>query len=212
MGREVPAAYVQPWDKARDKTVLKILANFRAARARLEALMTKTLARLYTLIASREAETGAPLADRGNFSASSFDGLVKVEMKQQYRIALDDQARAAKALMLEYATGLVGSLDSGETKDVLMQFIESAFAANNTGTLPVAKIIQLKKLRITAPVWQQAIKLLDDAVISDRGKCYIIVSVRPDRQHDPETIRLDIADCWPQLDDGKTNPLPCDAP
>jgi hypothetical protein len=50
---------------------------------------------------------------------------------------------------------------------------------------------------IRAPQWQEAKRLLSESMETRRGKSYLRVESRPDRQHDPVPIRLDIADCWP---------------
>ena len=197
LGREVPLAYVSKWDKQRDREVRAIYAKWQAGRVLLENLMSDTLARFNRLTAAREAETGAAVADKGNVCISTFDGLVTVQIRQNYRLRLDERVAAAKGLMIEFALGLVGRIESGETKEALRQIIESAFAANKAGMLPVAKIAGLKKMDIRHPKWQQALKLLNDAENVERGKRYVGVAKRMDREHDPVAIRLDIADCWP---------------
>lgn len=196
-GTAVPAQYVKPWDKLRNKVTRRIEARWAKARRQLEAVMAETVADIDTLMEARTKETGAPVADRGNFRVSSFDGLIHVDMRQSYRIVLDDRVREARRIMLAWAAGLVGSIEQREPRALMLQLIEEAFSASSTGTLPVGKILSLLRRDIKAPEWQRAKKLLEDAIQPEKGKCYVAVLVRPDRQHEPERIKLDVSDCWP---------------
>ena len=197
-GNAVPIKYVSKYDRLRDAKARRILARWTAERARLEAVMRDTLADIGELMIARMAETGAPPADKGNFRAASFDGSICVELRQSYRIYLDDRVAEAKRIMLEWALGLTSSLADGTAKEVLARLIEEAFSANQSGSLPVGKILSLLRIDIAAPEWLRARNLLQDAIKPERGKCYIAVSSRSDRQHDYAPIRLDIADCWPE--------------
>ena len=69
--------------------------------------------------------------------------------------------------------------------------------ANKAGALSVARVISLMRRDIKNPQWQQARELLSQSMETRRGKSYLRVESRPDRQLDPVPIRLDIADCWP---------------
>jgi len=66
----------------------------------------------------------------------------------------------------------------------------------------MARIADLLKMKIKNKSWTDAQKLLLDAMTPAKGKAYIMVRHRANRQAELEAIRLDIADCWPR-EEGK---------
>ena len=192
-GQDVPVKYVSAYDRVRDQAARRVEARFRKARRALEQLVAETLADLDKV----RKLADHPAGDKGNYQISSFDGMVTVAVRQTYRIQLDERVVRARELMLDYARHLAGQV-AGNDGAALMQIIGAAFEASRTGALPYAKILALLRLDISAPAWQEAKRLLQAAIKPERGKAYLSCAVRPDRQHDPEPIRLDIADCWPE--------------
>lgn len=195
-GNEVPAIYVKKYDKLRDKLVRKIETRWEKARVQLEAVMAETLADVEELTKARTDETGVTMADKGNFRVSSFDGNSAVELRQSYRIYLDDRVKEAQKIMIEWAAGIADQIEDSRPRALMMQLIQEAFSANASGSLPVGKILSLLHRDIPA----RAKKLLEDAITPEKGKCYITVMKRQSRQHDMERIALDISDCWPEVE------------
>lgn len=196
-GHEVPAKYVSKYDKRRDALVMRIYARWERARAMLEKTLADTLKDMDTLAAAREEATGAGLADKGNFMVSSFDGNTTAEIRQTYRIFLDDRVREAQRIMVEWASGVADKID-GEPKALMLQLIDEAFAAGRTGTLPVGKILSLLRRDIKAKEWQRAKGLLEAAIEPVVSKRYVGVMRRQSREHRFERLLLNISDCWPE--------------
>lgn len=191
-GQTIPVKYVSAYDRKRDAAAKRILLRFQKARRQLEAVVADSLADLDGIKAQKAA-----LGEKGNFSATSFDGSIKVEIRQQYTIYLDERVAAAREKMLDYAGRIAGRI-AGNDGAAIRQIIEAAFAANRQGILPYTKILALLRLEITAPEWLEAKKLLVASIKPERGKAYLACYLRPDRQHDYEPVRLDLADCWPK--------------
>jgi hypothetical protein len=196
MGAEVPAKYVKPYDRVRDKRVRAVLARFQKARKDLEKLVADSLVDIKAIQDERLKELKQDATEKGNFSCTSFDGLVEVVIEQSYMIRLDDRVRKAREMMMDYARGLVKGADKDGT-DALLSLIEGAFEAGASGNLPVARVLSLCRRDIKAAVWLEAKKLLMDSMSTERGRAYLRVRTRPSLQHAWENIRLDIADCWP---------------
>ena len=194
LGNDVPLRYVSKYDRLRDTAVRKILKRWQAARAELEDVMEDTLT-LLDEIALARGETGASPAEKGNFQVSSFDGNITVALTQRYEIRLDDRVAQAREKMYGYARGLVEKV-GGEDGKALFEIIKQAFEASKTGNLSIARIANLLKMNIANQQWTEAKQILTDAMTPAKGKCYLRVEHRPDRQHDMQGIRLDIADCW----------------
>jgi hypothetical protein len=47
--------------------------------------------------------------------------------------------------------------------------------------------------------WREAKQILQDALKQEKGKQYLICEKRKTTQGDFRAIRLDIADCWPEV-------------
>lgn len=57
-GNDIPLKYVSKYDKAKDKTVRRILARFLKARAMLEGVVAETIAELDALAQTKESVGG----------------------------------------------------------------------------------------------------------------------------------------------------------
>lgn len=190
-GNEIPLKYVSKYDKLRDSQTRKIYNRFMKARKALETLMKECIEDLNTLKNCKEH-----LGEKGNFKARSFDGLIQVEIRQQYNILLDERVAKAREMMLDYVNHILSKVD-GADMQALKLIIESAFRANSSGMLPAGKILELLRMEINNVQWREAKMLLQEAIKPQKGKRYLTCEVRPDVQHDFRSIRLDIADCWP---------------
>ena len=191
-GDDVPLKYVSAYDKARDRVTRKILARFLKARAGLEKLVAECIVDLDTLKGTKEK-----LGQKGNFQASSFDGLINVQIRQQYNILLDSRVARARELMLEYIDGILGKV-GGNDAQALKLIVDEAFRANNDGILPTSKIMALMRMEIDNDNWREAKSILQDAIKPQKGKRYLLCETRANTQKEFRAIRLDIADCWPE--------------
>lgn len=190
-GNDVPLKYVSKYDKAKDKTVRRILARFRKTRSLLEQVVAETIAELQAL-----AQTKESLGAKGNFSARSFNGLIQVSIRQQYNILLDERVVRARELMLGYVSGVLAKV-GGSDAEALRLIVAEAFKANAQGFLPTGKILALLRMEIDNADWREAKRILQDSIKPQKGKRYLVCETRPGTQHDFTAIRLDIADCWP---------------
>ena len=191
-GNDVPLKYVSAYDRLRDRMTRRVLARFVKARGVLESVVKDSIADLDTLKGGREK-----LGKKGNFQTSSFDGLVKVAIKQQYNIRLDERVVRARELMLEYVNGVLDRV-SGVDVSALRLLVEAAFKANSQGYLSTGKVLALLRMEVNSEKWRQAKQILQDALKPERGKQYLVCEVRRSAHDDFRPIRLDLADCWPE--------------
>lgn len=191
-GHDVPVKYVAAYDKARDKATRKILARFLKARAFLEEVVSESIKELDELKGGKEK-----LGEKGNFSAQSFDGLISVEIRQQYNILLDERVIRARELMLDYVNRSLDKVRSADMSGIKL-IVQEAFKANSRGFLPTSKIFTLMRMEIADKGWREAKEILQAAIKPTKGKQYLTCSTRKSTQGDFKSIRLDIADCWPE--------------
>ena len=190
-GDQVPAKYVSKFDKARDAVSRRILKRFYAGRKVLEQIVRESIADLDGLMKLKES-----VGVKGNFQTSSFDGLIQVSIDQQYNIQLDERVARARELMLEYVNSELSRLDKDTT--FLRKLVEDSFRANAKGYLPISSILKLTRYEVKDARWNEARGILQDAMKPVPGKRYLNCRVRNTTQQDFKTIRLDLADCWPE--------------
>lgn len=196
MGAAVPVRHVSKYDRTRDASVRRIYARFAKARQTLEKVMSESLADL-DAVAKARGEAGIEAGAKGNIQVSSFDGLITVGLNVRYDIHLDERVIRARELMFACARRIAAKLDSEESK-LLEVLIDEAFQPTRSGALPVARVLSLMRREVNDAEWKEAKRLLSECMETRRGKSYLRVEARKDRQHDPLPIRLDIADCWPE--------------
>ena len=198
-GNDIPLKYVAPYDRARDAATRRIHARFVRARKLLESLVAESIIELDKLSQLKES-----LGEKGNFSATSFDGLIRVNIRQRYNIFLDERVVKARELMMGYVDRILANVREQEAK-ALRLIISEAFRANAQGFLSTSKIFALLRMEIDDPDWHAAKQILQDAIKPQKGKRYLSCDVRASTQKDFETIRLDIADCWPEPSAAEAN-------
>lgn len=190
-GNDVPVKYVSKYDKARDRVTRRILARFLKARKELEKIVADCIVDLDELRGTKDK-----LGSKGNFSAQSFDGLISVEIRQQYNIRLDERVARAREMMLAYVDGILEKV-GGNDAQALRLIVQEAFRANSDGILPTGKILSLMRMEIDNGTWREAKLILQDAIKPQKGKRYLKCNRRASIQDDFRSIRLDISDCWP---------------
>ena len=190
-GDEVNVKYVSKFDKARDAVSRRILKRFVAGRKVLEQIVRDSIEDLDGLMKLKES-----VGVKGNFQTSSFDGLIQVSIDQQYNIQLDERVAKARELMLEYVNSELSRLDKDAT--FLRKLVEDSFRANAKGYLPISSILKLTRYEVKDARWNEARGILQDAMKPVPGKRYLNCRVRNTPQQDFKTIRLDLADCWPE--------------
>ena len=191
-GDQVPAKYVSKFDKARDAVSRRILKRFNAGRKVLEQIVRESIEDLDGLMKLKES-----VGSKGNFQTSSFDGLIQVSIDQQYNIQLDERVARARELMLEYVNSELSRLDKDTT--FLRKLVEDSFRANARGYLPISSILKLTRYEVKDKRWGEARGILQDAMKPVPRKRYLNCRVRNTTQQDFKTIRLDPADCWPEV-------------
>ena len=193
-GQEVPAGYVSKYDKARDKAVRHVVAGAQKLRAQMEAFMADAVATMNNLAGLKDN-----IGTRGNFSARSFDALIQVSIRQQWHIRFDERVAKARELMLDYANRELQS--AGDGAYLLKQMIEAAFKVDRLGFLPRSEVTKLLSYKVDDASWNEGADILRQAQTTERGKQYLAIETRPSLQKDFAPIRLDIADCWPEMEE-----------
>ncbi len=192
MGNQIPVKYVSAYDKERDRIARRVKARYEAARKFIEKAVAESVADLEALRDQKEK-----LGEKGNFAAQSFDGLIRVAIRQQYAIRMDERVAVARDIMLKYVNSVLDRVN-GVDVSALRLLVEAAFKANSSGYLSTGKVLSLLRMEVNNPDWRRAKELLQAALQPVRGKQYLQCETRHSTQVDFKPIRLDAADCWPE--------------
>jgi hypothetical protein len=187
-GNAVPLRYVKPYDRERDRRVRRCLERWQKTRQVLERAYHDTVADIEALEALAADGRETRLGTKGNFQASSFDGLAQVSRSARYELRFDERLRTAQeiieAVIQEKAEGL---------DEDLATLIKGVFRPTSDGLLSQARVMGLFRLKIKHPRWQEAMDLIRDSIESRRGKNLLAVRFKAGRDAEWNSVLLDIA-------------------
>jgi len=190
-GETVPAKYVKPYDKLRDRTAQRIARDWRDMHRKLRELKTRTLAQVMQLQdAAAEAADVPDLGGReGNVQFRSFDGMIAVRVDNAKRTEFDERLQLAQTLIME----AVREMAEGDHNADLVEIATKAFQPRRSGSLDMQRIRDLRNYNVKHPKWRKACEIISECERTIGHRRYIRVSVRPDRDSEPDNIILDIA-------------------
>ena len=197
-GTAIPVKYVKPYDRKRDAIARRILKRWLAGRAVIERVFAETVKDINELesLATTERTGGRKLGVKGNFQATSFDGLIVVSRSAKYSLHFDERLRAAQ----EIIEGIVREKTDGVDLD-LVELIRGVFRPTSDGMLSQARVLGLFKLNIKHSRWQEAMALIRESIAAKRSKDILAVRFKNDRNGDWQSVLLDIADGAPVVAD-----------
>ena len=185
-GRLCPVESVSDLDKMRDATVMELVAKARSLSGVLAAAKEEMLETIETFvqISADDARVGG---EKGNVSLVSFDGQYKVTRAMQDNITFDERLGVAQAIISE----VLRDLTDGSSSD-LRALVESAFQVNKDGQVSTARILGLRRVKISHPRWADAMRALSDSIQPLYSKAFVRVYKR-DKNGGWQPIPLDIA-------------------
>lgn len=172
-GEQVPAKYVKPYDRARDRIARRIAKRWDDERSRLERVYAETMADIDELAEISGREGVRVGGAKGNLQFQSFDRLIQVGMDARYDMEFDERLRTAQALIEQFVADKSAGVDAD-----LRELVLAAFRPTSDGLLPRARILGLLRLKIAGPTWARAMDLIKESINTRRGKTLIRVERR----------------------------------
>lgn len=170
-GSLVPESKVTAVDKARDAIVRQLVADATKTSADLAAFKAAALQAVEAFCQRSAAEYGVQLrgaAGKGNVSLVSYDGRFKVERQVADRIAFDERLQVAKQLIDDCVRGwLKGS------NDHIKVIVNDAFKVDRQGRIPVSKVLDLRRHKISDAAWLKAMDAISDSVTAVGSATYV---------------------------------------
>lgn len=165
-GRLVPAALVKPVDKMKDELVRGLLPRAREIRDIMVGFKADAMSEMFAAKDLIFEQYGAKIGGKkGNFSVSSYDGTLEVEVSVADRITFGPELQAAKALIDE----CIASWSPG-ANDNMVALVDHAFQVNKSGRIDTGRVLGLRKLEMKDEKgnpdakWQTAMQAISDAV------------------------------------------------
>lgn len=158
-GLEVPEQYVPKMEKRKTKTALALLAQAKKLQKQVSQFKTFSLTSLDSIYNEMLAEAKVSQTQKGNFSISTFDGNVKIEVRIQDTIDFDDRITLAKAKIDQ----LIEQKKTAGSDMELVTIASSAFQTSG-GKLDTKKVFSLFEYKITNPLWVEAMDLIRDSI------------------------------------------------
>lgn len=188
-GRLVPIESIKEIDLMRDDLVTEIVTQAKQVHEALAAFKNKAFGDVRAFVELSAEKYGARIGGRkGNVSLLSFDGKYKVLIANQDHIVFDERIQAAKSLIDECIKGWT----AGASMEI-KALIDRAFEVDKEGRLNTGRILTLRRVNISDPRWQEAMKAISDSVQVVGSKSYVRVYCRKSETDEYEQMALDIA-------------------
>jgi len=189
-GEKVPAKYVKPYDKQRDRIALRIVKRWETAQASLRRVKAETMADIETLRGMAEKTEGVNLGGaKGNIQFRSFDGTVTVAYDVQARTEFDERLGMAQQLITEAVRELASDAQNADLAEIATR----AFTPRSSGRLDMQRVRELRNYKVKHPKWKQACKIISECERKIGTREYIRVSKRKSGDVRPIPILLDLA-------------------
>lgn len=125
---------------------------------------------------------------KGNRTYTSFDGLWKIEVRMQDRVAYGPELQAAKALFDECLNEW-----AAETRPSLRSIVTNAFDTDRDGQINRTNIHTLLNTEDDDPRWQRGQDAIREAMYVIGSKEYVRFSMRPTQKDRWATVTIDLA-------------------
>lgn len=185
-GQPIPAKYVDKVAKKRDAVVAKIVKKALAEEARLMSLKKDFMAEIDGYLDWLVEVNGTEaLNDGGNYKLSGFSQDMRVTLKVQKFLDLDERIHIVKQKLDDCLTRW-----SQGGNNNLKAVVFEAFKVDQQGRFDTMRVLSLRRLKIDDKVWREAMELLTDAISVSGTKAYIVIEERKDRRSEWRTVRM----------------------
>lgn len=184
-----PKELVKPADQLIDETVRRIMGYGLALSDQVARFKGHTFDDVGALTALLDQEYGVQVGGRkGNMTLTSFDGRMRVEIRQQDCFDFGPELQQAKALIDECLTEW-----AADSRPEIRDIVTRAFNTDRPGQVNRSEIFMLLRLEITDPRWQAAMRAIRDAIRVVGSKTYVRLQMRSSFDGAWESVTIDLA-------------------
>lgn len=187
-GRLVPVETIKEIDILRDELVQAIAGKAIDLGQEIAQYRQQSLNDIKAFVGLSVEKYGVSWGGRkGNITLNSYDGSLRVLIAVDETITFDERLQAAKQLIDE----CIVDWSSGSRPE-LRAIINDAFSVDRVGRINTKRVLGLRRLEITDPKWQEAMRAISDSVLTVSSREYIRI-YRRDEDGVYQLVNLDIA-------------------
>lgn len=188
IGHLVSIDMIKPIDIERDKLVHEIVDKARVLNAHIRDFKTAVVGDINAFVQLSAEEYGVQIGgNKGNIALVSFNGRYKILRAISESIRFDERLQAAKALIDECITAW-----SQGSRSEIKVLVNDSFKVDQQGKINTGRVLALRRLEISDPRWQMAMKAISESVLVVDSKSYIRVYER-DAKGEYQQIALDVS-------------------
>jgi hypothetical protein len=170
-GNEVPREYVPQFDRKNELAVAKVFNRAEKLSGQLATFKAEAFEIADSLYAEMLKNANITASDRkGNYTLSSFDKSVKIEVNVSTSIDFDDNIGLAQEKLNEFIRVKTDGVDHE-----LSSLVNHAFTTRK-GRLDKARIFGLLELNIKHPLWGEAMELIRRSITTNSSVRYMEIS------------------------------------
>ena len=198
-GRLVPERIIPPGEIIEDQTVRFVLAFAVDLANQIQRFRSHTTADMLSLLdaLSEAAGVAAPKRGRkGNWSAMSYDGRLKVTIQVQDRLDFGPELQVARDLIRD----CIAEWSDG-SRDEIRVLVQHAFEPDKQGNLNREAILKLRRMAFSDPRWTAAQRSIGDSIRVVGTRKYLRFYWRPTPEAAWRSVPIDIASDWEHTPD-----------
>lgn len=197
-GRHCPVSIISDIDLARDKLVRGRIKKAEELSAAIEAFKKETFFDIDAFVEISNEEHGGKIGIvsenskrkvwKGNIQLINYDGTQKVCLKIADKIAFNEKLNNA----MQKLHGLIES-KSGGLDEIIEVLVKDAFRVDQVGYVDVKKVLDLRRHKISDPIWVAAMQDIAESIQIVGSTSYLQFYYRDTSESDWQSIALDIA-------------------
>lgn len=190
-GHLVPEAAIKTQYLLEDQMVRKVLQFAVELSAQVRRFREHTLADIASFDADLEAKYGLVKRGRkgkGNVVYTTFDGLMKVEVKTANDIVFGPELQVAKGLIDQCLVEW-----SADSRPEIQSIIANAFDTDKQGKINRSAIYMLLRYESEDPRWQRAMEAIRDSMRVIGRREYVRFAIRDSHDAEWRSVTIDIA-------------------
>lgn len=168
---------------------MALIGDAKRLQTQLVAFKARAFADVAAFVEASSEQYGVRLrALKGNISLITFNGRYKVVQQIAEHIQFGEQLQAAKELIDE----CIHEWTEGSS-DEIKALINEAFQVDKKGNVSTARVLGLRRLSISHPTWDTAMRAISDSICVTGTKPYIRFYERDEATDTWCAISLDLA-------------------
>ena len=188
-GRLVHMDQVKVIDKIRDELVRSLVAQAWKLQSSMIVFKRMAMDEINAFVDQSAREYDVQMGGKkGNITLYSYDMNYKVMIQIAEYLVFDERLQVAKQMIDECFTSW-----TTDSRSEIKTIINDAFTVNQEGKINTRRILALRRLDITDPLWKNAMQAISDSIQVAGSKSYMRIYERIEQTKAWQVISLDLA-------------------